>query len=115
MHELSIVTHVAKTIDELAEENQIKSVGSVTLQIGEVSGIMTEYFVDCWNYFKKKHPVLEDSELIIETIPAVTYCEDCKGQYETVKYGRTCPLCGSEKTYLLQGNETVIKEITVPD
>ena len=111
MHELSIVTHVAKTLDELAEENKITKIGSVTLEVGEVSGIMTDYFVDCWNYFKAKHPILKDSELKLEIVPAITYCEDCKEQYETVKYGKICPHCGSEHTYLLVGNECNIKEI----
>jgi hydrogenase nickel incorporation protein HypA/HybF len=111
MHELSIVMHVAKTIDELAEENQLAKIGSVTLQVGEVSGIVTDYFVDCWNYFKRKHPLLADSELKLETIHAVTFCEDCKQDYETVRFGRICPYCGSEHTYLLTGNECIIKEI----
>ncbi len=111
MHELSNVMHDAKTIDELAEENQLAKIGSVTLQVGEVSGIVTDYFVDCWNYFKRKHPLLVDSELKLETIRAVTFCEDCKQDYETVRFGRICPYCGSEHTYLLTGNECIIKEI----
>ena len=111
MHELSIVTHVAKTLDELAEENHLTKIGSVTLKIGEVSGIMTDYFVECWDYFKRKHPLLQDSLLKLETIPAVTFCEDCKQEYETVRYGRTCPYCGSERTFLVTGNECIIKEI----
>lgn len=111
MHELGIVTHVAKTLDELAEENRITKIGSVTLQVGEVSGIITDYFVDCWNYFRVRHPILKEAELRIETIPAVTFCEDCRQEYETVKYGRTCPYCKSEHTYLVQGNECTIKEI----
>ena len=48
MHELSIVTHVAKTLDEIAEENLLTRIGSVTVEIGEVSGIITDYFEDCW-------------------------------------------------------------------
>ena len=111
MHELGIVTHVAKTLDELAEENHLKTISSVTLQIGEVSGVITDYFVDCWNYFKKRHPVLEDSVMKLETIKAYTFCEDCKQEYETVAYGRICPYCGSEHTYLVTGNECIIKEI----
>jgi hydrogenase nickel incorporation protein HypA/HybF len=111
MHELGIVTHVAKTLDELAVENKITKIGSVTLQIGEVSGIMTDLFTDCWDYFKVKHPVMSEAELRIETIPAVTFCEDCRQEYETVKYGRICPNCGSEHTYLVAGNEYNIKEI----
>ena len=111
MHELSIVTHVAKTLDEIAVENNISKIGSVTLEVGEVSGIMTDYFVDCWNYFKVKNPLIAESELKLETIPAITFCEDCKKEYETVKYGRICPYCESEHTFLVTGNECSIKEI----
>ena len=61
MHELGIVLHVMKTLEELAPEHKITTIGSVTLEIGEVSGIMYEQFTDCWNYFRKKHPLLEKS------------------------------------------------------
>ncbi len=111
MHELGIVTHVAKTLDEVAVDNKITKIGSVTLEVGEVSGIMTEYFIDCWNYFKKKHPVLSESQLKIETIKAITYCTNCQKQYETIAHGITCPYCQSRETYLIQGNECNIKEI----
>lgn len=111
MHELGIVLHIADTLDETAKTNNLKKISSVTLKVGEVSGIMTDYFIDCWNYFKVRHPLLQDSELIIETIPAVTMCGSCGRTYETVKYGRTCPHCGSGETWLLTGNECIIKEI----
>ena len=115
MHELSIVTHVAKTLDEIALENNLKKIGSVTLEIGEVSGIMTDYFEDCWNYFKVKHPLLKDSVLKLEMIPAITFCEDCKQEYKTVEFGKICPYCKSEHTYLVEGNECNIKEIEAED
>ena len=108
---MGIVMHLAKTLDEVAEEQKITKIGAVTLQVGEVSGIMTDLFTDAWDYFKVRHPVLAESELILETIPAVTICEGCGKTYETVKYGRICPHCGSPETYLLRGNECIIKEV----
>ena len=111
MHEMGIVIHLAKTLDNLAEENEITKIGSVTLSVGEVSGIVTDLFTDAWNYFTKKHPVLDGSELILEVIPALTYCDGCGNTYETVKYGRNCPHCGSGETWLIQGNECIIKQI----
>ena len=112
MHEMGIVTHLAKTLDETARENGIRRIGSVTLQVGEVSGIMTDYFGECWDYFKVRSQFLEDSELILEIIPAVTFCDCCKKTYPTVRYGRECPYCHSGETWLLRGNECMIKEIT---
>ena len=111
MHEMGIVIHLAKTLDQTAEEENLKAIGKVVLQVGEVSGIMTDLFTDTWDYFKVRHPVLKDSELVLETIPAVTYCDSCKSTYETVKYGKECPHCHSGETWLIQGNECVIKEI----
>lgn len=39
---------------------------------------------------------MEHARLQIETINAVTFCEDCKQEYETVKYVKICPYCQSE-------------------
>ena len=111
MHEMGIVLHLAKTLDETAEEQNITRIGKVTLQVGEVSGIMTDLFTDCWNYFKVRHPVLTDSELVLEEIPAVTHCDGCGQNYPTVQYRKTCPHCGSGETWLITGNECIIKEI----
>ena len=41
----------------------------------------------------------------------MTYCEDCGKTYPTVQYAKICPHCGSDKTYLVTGNEVSIKEI----
>ena len=115
MHELGIVFHILKTLNRLAEENNVKQVSSVTLEIGEVSTAVPELVEDCWNYAVKKETVLKDAKLKIEVLPAVTYCEDCKQEYPTVQYGKTCPHCGSPNTFLLKGNEVNIKEMEVLD
>lgn len=110
MHELGIIIHISKTLKEVAEENEVTKIGSVTLEIGEVSGIVPEYLLDCWDYYRKKSDLLSESELRIETLPAVTMCENCKKTYPTVKFGRQCPYCKSDDTYLLTGNECVSKK-----
>ena len=84
MHELGIIVHISRTLEEVAKENQLTEIGSVTLEIGEVSGVVPEY---------------------------MTFCEACRKTYPTVRYGRQCPGCGSWETSLLTGNECSIKEI----
>ena len=42
MHELGIVFHMIKTVERIAEENALTSVSSVTLELGEVSGVVLE-------------------------------------------------------------------------
>lgn len=111
MHELGIVFHVIKTVEEVSKENDVSEINLVTLEIGEVSGIVDYYLTDCWKWAIKKSELLKNSTLNIETIKAVTHCEGCGEDYSTVQHGKICPYCGSEKTYLITGNEVNIKEI----
>jgi len=113
MHELGIVFNIAKRIEKVAVENDAKKILSVTLEIGEVSTVVPEYLIDVWGWNCKKTPLLDGCELKWERIPAVTHCEDCGEDYETVAHGKTCPKCGSLNTYLVTGNEVNIKEIMV--
>ena len=115
MHELGIVFYIIRDVKQAAEANNVSKVSSVVMNIGEVSTVVPEYLTDCWRWAADKEPLLEGSELKIITVPAVTRCEDCGREYETVRHGKTCPYCSSGNTYLLQGNEVEIKEIEVPN
>ena len=111
MHELGVVFRIIDDLTEVGKENKLEKIHSVTLQLGEVSGVVPSLLIDAWKWTSNRTELMKDSELIIETLPAVTFCEDCKSEYETVTYGKICPKCGSEHTYLLKGNEFMIKEI----
>lgn len=111
MHELGIVFHIIKSIEEVGEENNLTAVQSVTLEVGEVSTVIPDYLTDCWRWAADKTELLKGAELKVEIISAVTICEDCSKTYPTVQYAKICPYCKSENTYLLTGNEVNIKEI----
>ena len=111
MHELGIVKHVIRTLVEVAKENRVRRIGSVTLEVGEVSGVVLEQLVDCWNYFREKDPLVRGAVLYVEPIEAMTLCTACEQVYKTVPQGKTCPNCGSGETYLLRGNEFSIRQI----
>lgn len=114
MHELGIVFHIIRSVEEVAAQNNVRHVSAVTLELGEVSGVLEDYLQDCWNWAAAKSDVLRGARLQVAVIPAKTLCEDCGMVYPTVTHGRTCPGCGSGHTHLLQGNETMIRDITVP-
>lgn len=115
MHELGLINYVVKQVTKVAEENNVNKIASVTLEFGEVSGIVTSYLYNYWDWYTKKFPLFDGTKLKCEEIPAVTWCDDCKITYSTVQYGKTCPHCGSGNTWLLRGNEMRIKEIEVFD
>lgn len=115
MHELGIVFYIIRDVKEVAEQNAVKHVSKVTMDIGEVSTVIPEYLVDCWRWAADKEEVLRGCELAVNVVPAVSYCEDCHQEFPTVANGKTCPHCSSGNTYLLRGNEVEIREIEVSD
>lgn len=111
MHELGIVFHIIKSVEEVGEKNNLHRVSNVTLELGEVSGVIDTYLQDCWKWAVGRSALLLGASLTLETLPAVTLCESCGQTYPTVTHGRICPHCQSEKTHLVTGNEINIKEI----
>ena len=50
MHELGIVFHIMDSLEEVAKENQVTQIRSVTVEVGEVSTVLPDYLTDCWNW-----------------------------------------------------------------
>lgn len=113
MHELGIVFYIIKDVKKVAEEKHCRHISKVVMNIGEVSTVVPYLLTDCWDWAVRKEDILSGSKLEIISTPAVTFCEDCKKEYSTVKHGKTCPYCKGGNTYLLTGNEVEIKEIEV--
>lgn len=113
MHELGVVFHIMDSLEKVAVENAVESISKVVLELGEVSTVIESYLQSCWKWAAGKRELFSQAELVVETLPAVTYCEGCGRTYPTVEYGKICPHCRSQDTWLLQGNEFNIKEIEV--
>ena len=111
MHELGTIYYVIDTVEKLMVENYLKEVASITLEVGEVSGIIPDYLQDFWLYARRKTEHFQNTELKIEELKAVTYCQDCGQTYPTMQYAKICPYCKSGNTFLVTGNEYIIKEI----
>ena len=113
MHELGIVVHVINQIEKLAKENNVKKVVELTLEVGEVSGVVKEYFVDAFSWAIKKTEYMKECKLNLVIIQGISYCEDCKKTYPTTEYGKECPCCHGPHTYLVTGKDVMIKNVKV--
>ena len=84
MHELGIVFHIISSLEQVGAQNHLRSISTVTLEIGEVSSVINSYLEDCWRWAADRSELLRGAALRIETIPAVTLCEGCGKTYGTV-------------------------------
>ena len=111
MHELGIVFHVIRAVENIGREQGLTDVASVTLELGQVSGVVPHELERCWKWAAARTELMPRAQLRFETVHAITHCDGCGRDYDTVPQGRMCPFCGSEDTWLVQGNEVNIKEI----
>ena len=112
MHELGIVVNVLDQVDKIAEEYRAEKVLKVTMEVGEVSTIVPELFKDAFDWAKKRTLFSPEAELEMILIEGRTYCQSCKETYRTTEFGKKCPNCNSYETYLLTGDQVVIKDIS---
>ena len=113
MHELGIVMQVVDQVEAVAAQNKVDKVTKLTLEVGEVSSVVPNLFRDCFEWAKKRSEHLKECELDLVVLEAITYCPDCDKTYSTTEYGKKCPHCGGENTYLVTGNEIKIKNVEV--
>ena len=60
MHELGVVFHIMDSLEEVAKENDVTQIQSVTIEFGEVSTVIPHYLTDCWEWAIKKKPRLRN-------------------------------------------------------
>lgn len=110
MHELSIMENTLKIILEKANENNLKNITKVTLKIGELCGVMD----DALNFAFKictKDTLAFGSELCIDRIKAIAFCENCKIQYKIDHYHKLCPHCQKPSFKIIKGYEMYLYSI----
>lgn len=110
MHELGIVYEILKTVDEVSREQELEKVTKITLQVGEMSGVLPDYLVACWEMIRSETDY-PDMEMVTETLPVIGMCRDCCKLYRLNACGRQCPYCGSSSYDIVTGREFKIKNI----
>lgn len=111
MHELGIVFAMIDILEDTAKENDLTRIRKVSVDLGEVSGVVTDFFTDAWDWASSKNDLIRGAQLEVTTVPAVTVCNACGKTYGTVEHGRICPYCESPDTELLRGREMEIRSI----
>ena len=48
MHELGIADAICKTVTRIAGENGVEQLHSVTVEVGDLSGVVPHFLLDCW-------------------------------------------------------------------
>ncbi len=111
MHEIGALEKAVNLVEEIAIENHIEKVQSVTLEIGELSGYLPVFFEEYYPIVTEERPIMKDSQLIMNIIPGEALCVDCHTLYNVMKHEGKCPKCQSREKKILGGEQFLVKNI----
>lgn len=97
-------------VRDVAVENKATKIQKVVMQIGEVSTIVNDQLIDCWNWNANRTDLLRGCTLEIEPIKAVTYCEDCKKSTPPSSMARPAPIAAANILTLFEGMKSWSKK-----
>ena len=94
MHEIGIVRSMCKTVLDYAKENNVQKISEIVCQVGELSLVIPQYVEEVYPAVVKDTE-LEDTKLILETVPGLAECNECDEIFNVIQYEGYCPNCGS--------------------
>lgn len=112
MHELSIAMSIVEMAQEEAERRGIQ-VCAVHLKLGGLSGVVKEALVSSYEMACYGTP-LAGSQLVIEEIPIVVFCPNCKAERPLRSMQLfCCSECGTPTGEVVRGKELEIVALEV--
>lgn len=116
---MGIVLNIVREAERQAQVYHVKKIGSLTLEVGELTGAEPRYIRNCWSA-AIENTILDDAELIIKEVEGLVTCDDCQSVYRVLEHMTSdlrpdCPKCHSDKWTLKQGRQVMIDEIGVFD
>lgn len=108
MHEYSIIAALMKQVEAHAAANGASSVVSLSVSIGELSGVDTYLLSAAWETFRER-TICEEARLDIRTVEARWKCTGCGRE---ILRGQIlqCPDCGFPAR-LSSGDEILLERI----
>jgi len=110
MHELSIVASLFEILEEKAKEQKAKKVTAITVKVGALSGVVSEFLITAFDVYKKD-TIAEEAELKIEEVPLKVKCQKCGAVIIKDDFVFLCEKCESRELKTLAGTELLLEKI----
>ena len=112
MHEFGIASGLLDSVVAAADKNGAKSVESIRLRIGRLSGVVFESLEFAFQALSEGTKA-QGAKLVVEEIPVTCFCTPCNKLFESASVSYRCPDCGAISRDLRRGREMEIVSIEV--
>jgi len=112
VHELSLCDDLLSQVVTIAAQNNAQSVESITVQIGDLSGVEPILLESAFDLIKVGS-VAEQAQLIIQSSPVTVFCRECGAESEVAVNNLLCYACHSHETDVIKGDELILASVAL--
>ncbi|PIE54807.1 MAG: hydrogenase expression protein HypD [Dethiosulfovibrio peptidovorans] len=114
MHEMSLVSALLDSLQEMKEAHDWKAVISVTLKVGAMRQVVPETMIFAFQV-SVRGTSLDGATLVLIPVPVRFFCAACGARWGREKLGYLCPSCGGMDVVLEQGMELELDSVEVEE
>jgi hydrogenase nickel incorporation protein HypA/HybF len=115
MHELSIALSMIEMAEDEARQRGASRVSALHLKLGPLSGVVKDALLFSFEV-ACAGTLLEGAQLVIEDMPVVIFCEECKVERELESIQRfCCPVCGCLSPEVVSGKQLEFVTMEIED
>lgn len=104
MHEFSLAADIVEIVTNAAQSAGKENVNSITLQIGDLSGVEKDALYTALESLMET-PMLKEATIITETVKGQAICSECKTEFELNDLFAPCPKCEGYFKDIIGGKE----------
>ncbi len=113
MHELSIALSMIEMAEAEAASRGGARVYAIHLRLGPLSGVVKDALLFSYDVACEGTP-LEGSRLVIEEVPVVVYCADCRAESTLDSLRRfCCASCDAPTSEVVRGRELQVVALEI--
>lgn len=99
MHEMGIVAEIIDELETLCKDNNLTSLKSITVDVGEASMVVPSFLLECWSASIYDTP-FKDTEMRINLIESKGKCNECGAIFPIKANNQICPHCGTKNDFV---------------
>lgn len=110
MHEMALAEGILDIVLSYADKNKAQKVTSVSVLVGEMTGVVPESLDFCFTSLAKGTKA-EGAQLVLKPVPLLAKCLDCGREAKIERYNFTCSECGSVRMEIISGRELRVESL----
>lgn len=112
MHERSLARALLNQISDIVSGQSLSQVAVIRLSIGRFSGVEPDLFQLALYELIVDTP-FRDAQIEINVVDIEAICPECDTRFRVEHFSFTCPICGCQRTRVVQGEELVLDSLVL--